>query len=257
MSSLFDQLSEHVNGNTIDQLASQIGASPGQTQAAVSAAMPMLLGALARNSATPQGAAGILGALERDHDGSLLDNLGGLLGGAGGMGGLGGSSGGGMGDIGGILGGLLGGGAPAGSASERSGGSGGGMMDMGGAILGHIFGGKQGNVSSSLGKSTGLKSGQILQLLALLAPIVMAVLGKRNRQSGGLGQGGLADILGGAFQKSAAEAPASVTAGAGGGGIGDLLSSALDRDQDGSVLDDLMQQGGGILGSLLGGPKKS
>ena len=204
--------------------------------------MPMLLGALARNSATPQGAAGIFGALERDHDGSLLDSLGGLLGGAGGGGGLG--------EIGGMLGGLLGGGAPGGGAD------GGGMMDMGGAILGHVFGGKQGNVASTLGKSTGLQSGQILQLLAMLAPIVMAVLGKQNKQSGGLDQGGLADILGGAFQKSAAQAPASVTHGAGAGGIGDLLSSVLDANHDGSVMDDLMKQGGGILGSLLGGPKK-
>lgn len=244
MSSLFDQLSQHVNADTIGQIANQIGATPGQTKTAVSAAMPMLLGALARNSATPQGAAGILGALERDHDGSLLDSLGGLLGGAGGSGGLG--------DIGGILGGLLGGGS-------AGAGSGGGMMDMGGAILGHVFGGKQGNVAASLGKSTGLQSGQILQLLALLAPIVMGVLGKQNKQSGGLDQGGLADILGGAFQKSAAQAPASVTqsAGAGGaGGMGDLLSSILDANHDGSVMDDLMQQGGGILGSLLGGPKR-
>lgn len=245
MSSLFDQLSQHVNADTIGQIANQIGATPGQTKTAVSAAMPMLLGALARNSATPEGAAGILGALERDHDGSLLDSLGGLLGGAASGGG------GGLGDIGGILGGLLGGG---------SGGSGGGgMMDMGGAILGHVFGGKQGNVAASLGKSTGLQSGQILQLLAMLAPIVMAVLGKQNKQSGGLDQGGLADILGGAFQKSAAQAPASVTHGsgaAGAGGIGDLLSSVLDANHDGSVMDDLMKQGGGILGSLLGGPKK-
>jgi hypothetical protein len=242
MSGLFDQLQQHVGADTIGQLASQIGATPGQTQAAVSAAMPMLLGALARNSASPQGAAGILGALDRDHDGSLLDSLGGLLGGA---------SGGGMGDIGGILGGLLGGGAPAGAQA-----GGGGMMDMGGAILGHIFGGKQGNVAATVGKSTGLQSGQILKLLALLAPIVMAVLGKQHRQSGGLDQGGLADILGGAFQKSAAQAPASVTQGSGAGGMGDLLSSVLDRDHDGSVMDDLMEQGGGILGSLLGGPKK-
>lgn len=252
MSSLFDQLSQHVNADTIGQIAGQIGATPAQTKTAVSAAMPMLLGALARNSATPQGAAGILGALERDHDGSLLDNLGGLLGGiTGGSGGSGGS-GGGLGDIGGILGGLLGGGS-------TGAGSGGGMMDMGGAILGHVFGGKQGNVAASLGKSTGLASGQILQLLAMLAPIVMGVLGKHNQQSGGLDQGGLADILGGAFQKSAAQAPASVTAGAGAGGaggIGDLLSSVLDANHDGSVIDDLMQQGGGILGSLLGGPKK-
>ena len=245
MSSLFDQLSQHVNADTVGQIASQIGATPAQTKTAVQAAMPMLLGALARNSATPQGAAGILGALERDHDGSLLDSLGGLLGGAGGSGGLG--------EIGGMLGGLLGGGAPAGAQP------GGGMMDMGGAILGHVFGGKQGNVASTLGKSTGLQSGQILQLLAMLAPIVMAVLGKQNKQSGGLDQGGLADILGGAFQKSAAQAPASVTHGsgaAGAGGIGDLLSSVLDANHDGSVMDDLMKQGGGILGSLLGGPKK-
>ena len=242
MSSLFDQLSQHVNADTIGQIANQIGATPGKTQAAVSAAMPMLLGALARNSATPQGAAGILGALERDHDGSLLDSLGGLFGGAGGAGGLS--------EIGGMLGGLLGGG----SAGVGSGG--GGMMDMGGAILGHVFGGKQGNVAASLGKSTGLQSGQILQLLAMLAPIVMAVLGKQNKQSGGLDQGGLADILGGAFQKSAAQAPASVTQASGAGGIGDLLSSVLDANHDGSVMDDLMKQGGGILGSLLGGPKK-
>ena len=130
------------------------------------------------------------------------------------------------------------------------------MMDMGGAILGHVFGGKQGNVAATLGKSTGLQSGQILQLLALLAPIVMGVLGRQNKQSGGLDQGGLADILGGAFQKSAAQAPPSVTQSAGAGGIGDLLSSVLDANHDGSVMDDLMKQGGGILGSLLGGPKK-
>ena len=160
-----------------------------------------------------------------------------------------------MGDIGGILGGLLGGGAPAG-AGGAGGSGGGGMMEMGGAILGHIFGGKQGNVAASVGKSTGLQSGQILKLLALLAPIVMAVLGKQHRQSGGLDQGGLSDILGGAFQKSATQAPPSVTQGAGSGGISDLLSSVLDRDKDGSVMDDLMEQGGGILGSLLGGPKK-
>lgn len=247
MSTLFEQLSQHVNADTVGEIARQIGATPGQTQAAVSAALPMLLGALARNSASPQGAAGILGALDRDHDGSLLDNLGGLLSGLGGGSQSGGGGGGGlsdMGGMGGILGGLLGGGS-----------SGGGMMEMGGAILGHVFGGKQGNVAASLGKSTGLQSGQILQILAMLAPIVMGVLGRQHRQQGGFDQGGLADILGGAFQKSATAAPPNVAASSG-GGIGDLLNSVLDADHDGSVMDDLLQQGGGILGSLLGGPKR-
>jgi hypothetical protein len=240
MSTLFEQIQQQLNSETVSQMADQIGASPAQTRAAISAAVPMLLGGLARNSATPQGAAGILGALERDHDGSLLDDLGGMLGGMTG-------GGGGMGDLGGMLGGMLGGGG-----SRGRGESGGGMMDIGGAILGHVFGGKQGNVASTVGKTTGLDAGKVLRLLALLAPIVMAVLGKQNKQSGGLGQGGLSDILGGAFQKSAAEAPLP----SGSGGLGDLLSSALDRDGDGSVMDDLMRQGGGILGSLLGGPKK-
>lgn len=243
MSTLFDQIQQELNSETIAQMADQIGASPAQTKAAVSAAVPMLLGGLARNSATPQGASGLLGALERDHDGSLLDDLGGMLGGLAGDAG----GGGGMGDIGGMLGGMLGGG---GRGQADSGG--GSMMDIGGAILGHVFGGKQGNVASRLGKSTGLDAGQILRLLALLAPIVMAVLGRKHKQSGGLDPGGLPDILGGAFQKSAAESNHP----AGPGGLGDILSSALDRDGDGSVMDDLMEQGGGILGSLLGGPKK-
>lgn len=250
MSSLFDQISQHLDANTIGQIAQQIGATPSQTKAAVSAAVPALLGGLARNSATPQGAAGILGALERDHDGSLLDNLGGLLGG------LTGGGGGGLGDIGGMLGGLLGGSGGASDdsgATGGSGGSGGSMMDMGGAILGHVFGGKQGNVAAGLGQSTGLQSGQILKLLAMLAPIVMAVLGRQNKQAGGLDQGGLSDILGGAFRKSA-----NATQHPGGaGGLGDLLSSVLDRNHDGSMVDDILNQGGGILGSLLGGPKKS
>ncbi len=243
MSALFDQISQHLDADTIGQMARQIGATPGQTKAAVSAAVPMLLGGLARNSATPQGAAGILGALERDHDGSLLDSLGGLLGGLSGSGG---------GGLGGMLGGLLGGDSP--STGET--GSGGSMIDMGGAILGHVFGGKQGNVASSLGQSTGLQTGQILKLLAMLAPIVMAVLGKQHRESGGLDQGSLADVLGGAFQKSAA-ATAHPGGAGGAGGIGDLLSSVLDRNHDGSMIDDIVNQGGGILGSLLGGPKKS
>ena len=40
----------------------------------------MLLSALGKNAASPQGAQALLGALSRDHDGSVLDNLGSLLG---------------------------------------------------------------------------------------------------------------------------------------------------------------------------------
>ena len=44
--------------------------------------LPILLAALNRNASNPAGAAALHGALERDHDGSILDNLGGFLGNA-------------------------------------------------------------------------------------------------------------------------------------------------------------------------------
>jgi hypothetical protein len=42
---------------------------------AISAALPLLLGALARNASTPDGARQLHDALARDHDGSRLDRL--------------------------------------------------------------------------------------------------------------------------------------------------------------------------------------
>jgi hypothetical protein len=72
-------LSDALNDNTISQISQQIGADEGTTVNAIQAALPMLLGGLATNSANEQGAASLVGALERDHDGSILDNLGGFL----------------------------------------------------------------------------------------------------------------------------------------------------------------------------------
>jgi hypothetical protein len=65
------------------QIASQLGASEQQSQSAVAAAIPVLMGALARNSQKSDGASALSGALERDHDGSILDDLGSFIGGGG------------------------------------------------------------------------------------------------------------------------------------------------------------------------------
>ena len=52
----------------IDQLAGQLGgADRGQTAAATSGILSTLLGAMARNASTPDGAAALNNALERDH----------------------------------------------------------------------------------------------------------------------------------------------------------------------------------------------
>ncbi|MEL6972592.1 MAG: DUF937 domain-containing protein, partial [Bacteroidota bacterium] len=64
----------------IDQLAGQLGgADRGQTAAATSGILSTLLGAMARNASTPDGATALNNALERDHDGSILDDVMGMV----------------------------------------------------------------------------------------------------------------------------------------------------------------------------------
>ena len=78
MSSLFNMLAE-LAGQENATLAGAIGADEASTQSAVRAALPLLLGALQRNASDPDGATSLQAALESDHDGSILDNLGDLL----------------------------------------------------------------------------------------------------------------------------------------------------------------------------------
>lgn len=158
---LVDELLAQLQGAPMEQLAQQLGTDTAQTQEAVSAALPMMLGAMGRNAAQPQGAEALFGALQRDH-----------------------SSGGGF-DLGGLLGSLLGGGGSAGSASAAPDGA---------AILGHIFGGNQQRAEAGLGQATGL-GGNAGQLLTLLAPIVMSFLAQRV-SAGGLDAGSLGQTLG-------------------------------------------------------------
>ncbi|MFQ6311749.1 DUF937 domain-containing protein, partial [Lysobacter capsici] len=65
--SLTDDLLNQLQGQPLAQLGSQLGLSQPQTQSAVSAALPLLLGALGRNASQPQGAEALFGALQRDH----------------------------------------------------------------------------------------------------------------------------------------------------------------------------------------------
>ena len=77
---LADQLLAQLQGAPIEQISGQLGTDPQQTAGAVGAAVPLLLAALGRNSAQPQGAEALFGALQRDHTGTDLGSvLGGLL----------------------------------------------------------------------------------------------------------------------------------------------------------------------------------
>lgn len=64
----------------LEAIAGQIGANKEQTQSALGGIVPSLLGAMTNNSKSQDGANGLLGALDKDHDGSIFDNLGGFIG---------------------------------------------------------------------------------------------------------------------------------------------------------------------------------
>lgn len=84
MASLLDGLMQQLGGDTMRQMSQHLGTDDATTQKAVGAALPALVGALARNAQSPDGAASLAGALDRDHDGSVLNDLPALLGSGGG-----------------------------------------------------------------------------------------------------------------------------------------------------------------------------
>ena len=88
---LFDDLLDQLRGAPTQQLAQQLGLSPETAMQAAATALPVLLGAMHRNSRDPAGAQSLLSALEIDHRGidpaNALGNA--LAGGGSGLGILG------------------------------------------------------------------------------------------------------------------------------------------------------------------------
>jgi hypothetical protein len=77
--SLLAMLQQRLGGDAVNQISKQLGTDPGTTQNAIAAALPMLVGALARNAQDPDKAGALANALGR-HDGSVLDDVAGYLG---------------------------------------------------------------------------------------------------------------------------------------------------------------------------------
>lgn len=167
MFSLQDLLGQQQGEQAVEEISQNVGADQGAVNNAIQMALPAILGGLAQNAATPQGAESLNTALEQDHDGSILNNLGGL-------------------------GSLIFGGSGQQSNSAP-------QMNAGG-ILSHIFGNRQGQVAQEVSKNTGLNTGQTAQILMMLAPIVMGYLGRQKQQQN-LDSGGLSNWLGGQQQQ--------------------------------------------------------
>ena len=197
MQILQSQLSDEMLG----QISGQIGADKDQTAQAANGVFATLLGGLANNASSEGGLSALGAALDRDHDGSMLD------------------------DLVGMVGGMMSGGQQTQAANGLG-------------ILGHVLGDRQDVAAEQISQSSGLNMSQVMKLMPLLAPIVMAVLGRVKNQ-GGLDLGSLAGVLMGSAQNAQQ------------GGMGDLIGSVL-----GGVLgggQQQQQQGGDLLGDILGG----
>ena len=159
MSNLMDLIQSQLSDGMIDQLTKQIGgADKQQTATAANGIMNTLIGALAKNASSNDGASAIANALDNDHDGGILDNIMDLIGGN----------------------------QQAAPQQART---------MNGAgILKHILGGNQGNAIQMISQMSGLDNGKAGNLMATLAPVVMGLLGKQKREQG-LDASGLAGLL--------------------------------------------------------------
>lgn len=212
MTALTDELFAQLEGAPLQQISQQLGIGRTQAAGAVSAALPLLIGALGKNASQPQGAEALFGALQRDHAG-------------------------GGGDLGSLLGMVLGG-----AQSRQTDGAG---------MLGHIFGGQQGRAEQHLGEATGLGGDRAGALMKILAPMVMAYLANRmfgqQGQGATMGMAGggnpTAQVLGAILGQE--QQQVRQQGGLGGG----LLGAVLDQDGDGQLgLGDLLKIGGGLLG---------
>ncbi len=80
MDSILSSILSQIDDNTLQVIGRQANVSPDKAQSALESAIPILMSALAKNSSTPEGASALQNAVAKKHDGSLLDNLGSLLG---------------------------------------------------------------------------------------------------------------------------------------------------------------------------------
>jgi hypothetical protein len=79
MEDILNSILSKLDDNSLQAISQKANASPDKAKSAMAAAIPVLMNALARNSSSPEGAQSLQNAIKRDHDGSLLDNLGGFL----------------------------------------------------------------------------------------------------------------------------------------------------------------------------------
>jgi OmpA-OmpF porin, OOP family len=181
-------LKDNLTPEMISKAANLVGEDAGSTATAMSGILPAVLGSVVSKAADADGASGIMSMLSSGgHDGGIMDNLGGMLGG--------------------------------GSGTD-------GIMSAGSGILTSLLGDKMGGIVSLISSFAGIKSGSASSLMSLAAPMVMGAIGKQV-SGGNMGASGLMSLLAGQKDHIAAAMPAGLGDKLGGLlGMGSMLGGA-------------------------------
>lgn len=157
MSGILDLLNSDIGKSIVSGVAGQTNQQPNKTHEVLMMGMPVLMAAMKRNASSPEGAQGLLSAINGKHDGSILNDLGSLFGGG---------------------------------VDDN-------VMTDGGKILGHVLGNKQSNVEKAIAVKSGIDSETVAQILKVAAPILMGMLGNQAKQQNVNSPSGLEGMLGG------------------------------------------------------------
>ena len=164
-----DLISQNLPNDLLAQIAGQAGIQdPEQGVHASKSVIQTILQGLSKNTADENGANSLLSALDRDHDGSIFNDVLGMLSGK--------------------------------TAAPNQ------NMLNGAGILGHILGNKQETVGNNMGQALGLDMGKIMSLMTMLAQVVMGLLGKAKANNQ-ISTANVQEILSGAAQHQVQQNP--------------------------------------------------
>lgn len=153
---LLEILQQQVANQALGGLGKQLGIeNESQVNNAGQSAINLLLNGLMKNASNSNGLGALAGALDKDHDGSILDDLAGYV---------------------------------TGTSNVNA------RAANGAGILKHVLGDKLGPILGALSQQNNLSQDQSLGLLTKLAPLVLGSIGKAKRQNN-MDNNGLLDLL--------------------------------------------------------------
>ncbi len=215
---VMDLLKDQVGGALVKQASGFLGESESGTASAVSAILPSLMGSLISKGSDAKGAMGIMDMLSSGgHDGGMLSNLTGLLGG--------------------------------GESTN-------GLMSSGGHLINSLMGDSQGGLIDSIAGFAGIKQSSSSSLLKMAAPLVMSVIGKKVLGEN-MGVSGLMGLLSGQKDNVMSAMPSGFSAPSGLLGFADNIKSTVTETTSKvagtatGAADTVVKEGKSGLGKLL------